>query len=108
MDTLAIDEKKGANYTLLEVSGVINSVTFAEFRTKVYTYIRQTNVVIDLDEVTGIDSSGMGVLMGAFNDGEESGFQLYLMRPSAAAYKALDATGFTDTFNIIHAVTEVL
>ena len=108
MDALIIEEKKGANYILLEISGVINSYTFTEFRSKVYTYIQQSSVVLDLSEVTGIDSSGLGVLMGAFNDGEESGFTLYLMRPSAAAHEALDSTGFTDTFNIIHSVTEVV
>jgi len=108
MDALIIEEKKGANYILLEISGVINSYTFAEFRTKVYSYIRQSNVVLDLSAVSGIDSSGLGVIMGAFNDGEESGFALYLMNPSSAAHDALDSTGFSDTFNIIHSVTEVV
>lgn len=108
MDALIIEEKKGANYILLEISGVINSYTFTEFRSKVYTYIMQSNLVLDMSAVTGIDSSGLGVLMGAFNDGEESGNTLYLMRPSTATYEALDSTGFTDTFNIIHAVTEVV
>lgn len=107
MEALTIEEKKGANYMLLDVSGVINAFTFNEFRTKVYSYIKENNLVIDLSEVTGFDSSGLGVLMGAYNDGEESGHKLYLMSPSGDAYKALDSTGFTDTFNIIHSVTEV-
>lgn len=108
MDTMRINEKRGANYMLLELSGVINSYTYAEFKTKAYAYIRENNLVLDLSEVTDMDSSGLGVIMGAFNDGEDTGYKLYLMRPSTAAYKALDSTGFTDTFNIIHAVTEVL
>lgn len=108
MDSLTIQEKKGANYVLLELSGVISSYTFSEFRAKVYSYIQNNNVVLDLSEVMGIDSSGMGVIMGAYNDGEETGNSLYLMRPSSAAEKAIDATGFTDVFNIINSVTEVL
>lgn len=108
MDTMRINEKRGANYMLLELSGVINSYTYGEFKTKAYAYIRENNLVLDLSEVTDMDSSGLGVIMGAFNDGEDTGYKLYLMRPSTAAYKALDSTGFTDTFNIIHAVTEVL
>ena len=108
MDTMRINEKRGANYMLLELSGVINSFTYTEFKTKAYSYIRENNLVLDLSEVTDMDSSGLGVLMGVFNDGEDSGYRLYLMRPSTQAYKALDSTGFTDTFNIIHAVTEVL
>lgn len=108
MDTMRINEKRGANYMLLELSGVINSFTYAEFKTKAYSYIRENNLVLDLSEVTDMDSSGLGVIMGAFNDGEETGYTLYLMRPSSAAYKALDSTGFTDMFNIIHSVTEVL
>ncbi|MBQ0165797.1 MAG: STAS domain-containing protein [Treponema sp.] len=108
MDTMRINEKRGANYMLLELSGIINSYTYGEFKTKSYSYIRENNLVLDLSEVTDIDSSGLGVIMGVFNDGEDTGFKLYLMRPSSAAYKALDSTGFTDTFNIIHSVTEVL
>lgn len=108
MDTMRINEKRGANYMLLELSGVINSFTYVEFKTKAYSYIRENNLVLDLSEVTDMDSSGLGVIMGAFNDGEETGYTLYLMRPSSAAYKALDSTGFTDMFNIIHSVTEVL
>lgn len=108
MDTMRINEKRGANYMLLELSGVINSYTYAEFKMKSYSYIKETNLVLDMSEVTDIDSSGLGVIMGTFNDGEDTGFKLYLMRPSSAAYKALDSTGFTDMFNIIHSVTEVL
>ena len=37
MDQVTLVEKKGANYVLLEVAGTINSYTFTDFQTKVYT-----------------------------------------------------------------------
>lgn len=107
MEQLTIWEKNGANYVLLELTGVIDSYTATEFQTKVYTYIKTTNLVLDLENVTGIDSTGMGIIMAGFNDGEESGHKLYLMNMSNAVREAVDDTGFTDTFHIIRSVTEV-
>ena len=46
--------------------------------------------------------------MGVFNDGEECGNVFYMMNPSVEALNAINSTGFTDTFNIIHSVTEVV
>lgn len=108
MDTLTITEKRGANYILLELGGVINSYTFSDFKAKTYAYIKENNLVLDLSQVQSIDSSGLGVFMAAFNDAEESENVFYLMNPSVDALNAINSTGFTDTFNIIHSVTEVI
>ncbi len=108
MEQLKLLEKKGANYVLLEASGTINSYTFSELQTKLNSYVKDTNVVVDMSMVTNIDSSGLSVIFAAFNDAEESGYRLYIMRPSNEARKALDSTGFSDTFSIVQSVTEVL
>ncbi|AEE16860.1 STAS domain-containing protein [Treponema brennaborense] len=108
MEQLKIQEKRGANYALLEVSGVIDSYSFTEFQQKAYALIKETNLVLDLSEVVSIDSSGLSVILGAFNDAEQFNHTLYIMRPSNGAQKAIDSTGFTDDFHIIHTVTEVL
>ena len=108
MDVLTITEKRGANYILLELGGVISSYTFVDFKEKAYSYIQETNLVVDLSNVQSIDSSGLGVFMGVFNDGEECGNVFYMMNPSVEALNAINSTGFTDTFNIIHSVTEVV
>ena len=107
MEALTITEKKGANYILLELNGAINSYTFAEFQTKVYAIIQETNLVLDLSNVFEIDSTGMGILFAAFNDGRESGKRLYLMNMSPQAQKTVSDTGFLDAFNVISSVTEV-
>ena len=108
MEQLTIQEKRGANYVLFELSGAINSYNYTEFQAKVYAGIRETNVVLDLSNVTGIDSSGLGVIMGAYNDGEISGHKIYLKSMSPMAQKAVASTGFLDTFDVIYSVTEVL
>jgi anti-anti-sigma factor len=108
VDYIALQEKRGANYVLLEVNGVITSNTFTEMQGKVYDMINKSNLVLDLSEVQKIDSSGLSVIMAAHNDGEEIGNKLYLMRPSLDARRAIESTGFLDTFNVIQSVTEVL
>lgn len=108
MEQIMIQEKKGPNYILLEVKGTLNSYTYTDFQTKVYTGIKETNLVIDLSEVSSLSSSGLGVLMAAFEDGEESGHKLYLMKPSQIVRKAIESTGFSDMFPIINSLTEVL
>lgn len=108
MDTLTITEKRGANYIILELGGVISSYTFTDFRSKAYSYIKENNLVVDLSNVQSIDSSGLGVFMATYNDGEECGNSFYIMNPSVPALNAINSTGFTDTFNLIHSVTEVV
>ncbi|MBO5137235.1 MAG: STAS domain-containing protein [Spirochaetaceae bacterium] len=108
MEQLKIQEKKGANYALLELVGSIDSYNFTEFQQKAFSLIRSTNLVLDLSEVISMDSSGLSVILGAYTTGEDAGNTLYIMRPSTGAHKAIESTGFIDTFHIIQTVTEVL
>jgi len=107
MEQLTLTEKNGANYILLELNGVLNSYTAQEFQTKVYSYIKTTNLVLDMYDVISIDSTGVGILMAGFNDGEDSNHRFYLMNPSPAVREALEDTGFANIFHYIHSVTEV-
>ena len=108
MEQLTLKEKVGPNYVLLELSGALNAYTVQEFQEKVYRYIVDTNVVVDLSQVYSIDSSGLGIFMAGHNDGLDYGTKFYLQNPSEGAKKAIDSTGFEDTFNFIHSVTEVV
>lgn len=108
MENISIVEKNGPNYSLLEVSGTVNSYTYTEFQTKVYALIKETNLVLDLSRVTNMSSSGLGVLMAAFDDGEELGNKLYIMKPSEVVRLAIESTGFSDMFTVIYSLTEVI
>ncbi|MBQ0040167.1 MAG: STAS domain-containing protein [Treponema sp.] len=107
MDQLTLREKVGVNYMLLELSGTFNSNTCAEVQQKVYGYILDSNVVLDMEQVTQIDSSGVGIIIAGHNDGEENDTKLFVMNPSEVTRIALNKTGFIDVFNVIHSVTEV-
>lgn len=108
MEHISLIEKTGPNYELLEVAGTINSYTCTEFQGKVYSLIDKTNLVLDLSRVTNISSSGLGVLMATWDDGEVKGHKLYIMKPSEIVRLALDSTGFSDMFTLIYSLTEVI
>ncbi len=108
MEHISITEKSGPNYALLEVSGTINSYTCTEFQGKVYALIKETNLVLDLSRVTNISSSGLGVIMAAWDDGEVNGNKLYIMKPSEIVRLALESTGFSELFTLIYSLTEVI
>lgn len=108
MENISIAEKSGSNYTLLEIAGTINSYTYTEFQVKVYSLIKKGNLVLDLSRVTNLSSSGLGVLMAALDDGEENGNRLYIMKPSEIVRLAIESTGFSELFTVIHSLTEVV
>ena len=107
MDQLTLHEKIGPNYVLLELAGAANAYTISEFQEKMNRYIIDSNVVLDMSMVIGIDSAGIGVILAGYNDGESFGTKLFIMNPSESARRGLERTGFIDMFNIIHSVTEV-
>ncbi len=108
MEQLRIQEKRGANYSLLELAGALDFYSFTELRQRAFALIREENLVLDLSALTSMDSSGLSVILGSSTLGEEAGRRLYLMRPSAGARRALESTGFMDMLNIIYSVTEVV
>ena len=108
MEQLKIQEKKGANYNLLELFGVLDSYNFTELQQKAFVLIKENNLVLDLSNLTSMDSSGLSAILGSSTLGLEFGKMLYIMNPSSEARRALESTGFMEMFNIIFSVTEVV
>ncbi|MEL3906843.1 MAG: STAS domain-containing protein [Treponema sp.] len=107
MDNLLITEKMTDSFVLLTISGSINSYTYHEFETKIYGLIKSHTLVLDLSRVTNLSSSGLGILMAASDDGEETGHKIYILNPSDVVKLAIDSTGFTEVFPIIHSLNDV-
>lgn len=107
MENLIINESKVSDCVLLTIEGTVNLYTSGDFEKKVFSAIKDHDAVLDLSKVTGISSSGVGVLMSAHNDTEENGRKLYILNPAKDVKMALDSTGFSDVFNIIHSIEEI-
>jgi anti-sigma B factor antagonist len=57
-------------------------------------------VVIDLRDLEFVDSTGLGVLVGALKKARQSGGDIELRTPTAAIRKALEITGLTQVFRV--------
>jgi len=107
MEQLTITSKEGTDYILYELSGTFDAYTAVNVQNKIYDSIKHQNVVLDLANVTSLDSAAMGLIMAAHNDGEEYGTKLYLLSISNEVDRQLLTTGFKEEFNLISSVTEV-
>ncbi len=108
MEQLSIVEKDGANYKLYELEGALNAYTIGEFQTKLYEDVAKNNVVLDMSKLVELDPSGIGVLMAAFNDAEDTSHRLFFLSMSNESERAIASTGFKNVFNIINSVTEAV
>ena len=107
MENLIINESQVSGFLLLAIEGSVNLYTSGDFEKKVYSAIKDHDTILDLSKVTSLSSSGIGVLMSAHNDSEDNGHKMYVLNPAKDVKMALDSTGFSDVFNIIHSIDEI-
>lgn len=107
MENLIITESKVAGCLLLAVEGTVNLYTSGDFEKKVYSAIKDNDVILDLSKVGTLSSSGIGVLMTAHNESEENGHKMYILNPAKDVKMALDSTGFSDVFRMIRSIDEI-
>ncbi|HEY3701160.1 MAG TPA: STAS domain-containing protein [Acidimicrobiales bacterium] len=63
-----------------------------------------TAIIVDLHDVEFIDSTGLGVLIGARRRSQDAGVKLVLARPSRATHRLLAITGMRRHFTITKAL----
>lgn len=61
-------------------------------------------IIVDLHDVEFIDSTGLGVLIGARRRSHDAGVKLLLARPSRATHRLLVVTGMRRHFTVIKAL----
>jgi anti-sigma B factor antagonist len=60
-----------------------------------------SSILVDLDEVTFLDSTGLSVLIAALKRCQASGGELHLVSPRSNVRRVLEITGLTDTFHVV-------
>lgn len=67
-----------------------------------------TNIVIDLDTVKMVDSSGLGALLFARRQVVQKGGECYLVNPAPKVINLLKISKLQDVFNIVESIDEAI
>ena len=88
--------------TTVAVQGEVDVATAPALRDELYRLIDQgtTKIVVDLGGMEFIDSTGLGVFVGALKRAREGGGEVELRSLKPAARKIFDITGLSSAFTI--------
>jgi anti-sigma B factor antagonist len=97
-----IEERAGAAHPVIAVSGEIDVATAPQLREYLHRVIAQgeSSIVLDLLGVTFLDSTALGVLVGALKRCRELGGDLYVVVADPRIMKIFEITGLSNVFTI--------
>ena len=97
-----IEEQVDAVPPVIAVSGEIDVATAPQLRECLHRVIAQgeSTIVLDLLGVTFLDSTALGVLVGALKRCREDGGDLHIVVADPRIMKIFEITGLTNVFTI--------
>jgi anti-sigma B factor antagonist len=108
--TFDISEREGPVAPVVAVSGEIDVATAPTLRDRLQSRVASgdATIVVDLLGVSFLDSTALGVLVGALKRCREAGGDLRLVIAEARLLKLFEITGLTDVFSIHPTVDDAL
>ncbi len=105
---IEIDVRSGGDYRVLRPEGDLDVYTVGSLRDAIGSMIddRTPHVVVDLDGVPFMDSSGLGALMGGVRRLREAGGDLAIACTREQHLKLFTITGFGEGVSIAPTVEE--
>jgi len=99
---ISVTSPERGGRTIVTVSGEVDVYTSSGLRKHLATLIDadNTDLVVDLTGVVFIDSTGLGVLVGALKKLRRVGGQLRLIINQAKVIKVFQITALTEVFTI--------
>jgi anti-sigma B factor antagonist len=106
---LEISEPDGSStdgWTVLTASGEIDVAAAPGFREQLVDLIEagSSELVVDLDDVDFIDSTGLGVLVGAVRRARAADGDVRLVCTNTRLLKVFDVTGLDEVFTIAESI----
>lgn len=98
----AVSVSSADGVTVVEVVGDLDCSTAPDLREALFGVAADAPgcVILDLGGNAFVDSTGLGVLVGAVKRVKEAGGDLVLRSPSRATVRLFEVTGLTDHFEI--------
>jgi anti-sigma B factor antagonist len=106
---LTLNTRSEADRTVLEVAGEVDVYTGPTLRDRISDLLDggADDLVVDLGKVDFIDSTGLGVLVGALNRAKELGGSLQLICAQERVLKLLRITGLDQVFTVRASLSEI-
>jgi anti-sigma B factor antagonist len=107
-ENLLVEKSEWGPWTVFDVKGEVDLDTAPDLKEQLAEAIRggATDLVVNLGLVEFLDSSGLGVLIGALKRCKEAGGTLALAAPRRPVQKVLTITGLDKVFPIHDTVEE--
>lgn len=107
---LEIPDTDVDGWTVVAASGEIDVATAPELREQLTDLVEAgtTRLVVDLEDVDFIDSTGLGVLVGAVRRARGTDGDVRLVCTNSRILKVLEATGLHEVFTIGASVDETI
>lgn len=99
---LTVTTKAENGKTLVGVDGEVDVSNAAQLREELERALagESTAVTIDLSRVPYIDSTGIGVLVGAAHKAKDKGTELVVLRPQSNVARVLGLLGVSGELNV--------
>ena len=105
-----MDVAEADDYVRLTLRGELdaaNSVRLRELLTGMTT-AGQSRIVVDLDGVTFLDSTGLGVLVGALKETRSNDGALHLVCTTPQVRRLFDITGLATRFDLFDSADQAI
>lgn len=108
MIELGLEVSERGGWSVLSVSGEVDVATAPRLRERLVGLVGEgrTQIVVDLEQVDFIDSTGLGVLVGALKRVRTNDGDLALVCTGARILKVFEITGLTKVFAIHRSVDD--
>jgi anti-sigma B factor antagonist len=105
---LSIEVRDQAGWTVFDVAGELDLYTAAKLKERLRALSDQgrSRIVVNLERVEFMDSTALGVLIGARKRARESDGEIALAAPTEPVRKVLSITGLDRVFPIRESVDE--
>ena len=105
---LGLKVEERGDVAVLAVSGEVDVATVPRLREQLHALVASgtPRIVVDLDAVDFLDSTGLGVLVGALKRVRANGGELALVCTAARIRKVFEVTGLTKVFALFDTVDE--
>ena len=107
---LSLETRTEGDWTVIEVGGEIDVYTAPKLREALVELVNagRYQIIVDVERVDFLDSTGLGVLVGALKRVRTQDGDLSLVCTEARILKVFEITGLTKVFSMHRSVDEAV